>query len=192
MQDWERYCMKRFLAAAGLCFLGTQPVMADDVTEALETALEAYEEGDTSYALEELEYAKQLMMAMKADDLVGFLPEAPEGWSREVNTEMNAGLAMMGGGTGAEATYEGDGGRVTITLMADHPMVAGMAGMISNAGMLGAKIERVGREKFMVNDGEISGLIDNRILVQASGGDVPMMLEMLESMDFKALADFGS
>ena len=31
----------------------------------------------------------------------------------EVNTEMNAGLSMMGGGTGAEALYEGDGQRIT-------------------------------------------------------------------------------
>ncbi len=165
--------------------------MADDIKEAIESALSAYEEGDTQYALEELEFAKQLLLAIKTDALVEFLPEAPEGWSREINTEMNAGLAFMGGGTGAEATYEGDGQSITLTLMADNPMVAGMAGMITNATLIGAKIERVGREKFMVHDGEINGLIDKRILVKASGGDVDVMLGLLEQMDFRALGKFG-
>lgn len=178
------------LAGAALAFtLGT--AQADDITEALQSALEAYEDGDTQYALEELEYAKQLLQALKTDALVEFLPEAPDGWSREVNTEMNAGLAFMGGGTGAEATYSGDGQSITITVMADNPMVAGMAGMIGNAGLMGAKIERVGRQKFMVMDSEINGLVDNRILVKASGGDVDMMLELLETMDFRALGKFG-
>jgi hypothetical protein len=66
-----------------------------------------------------------------------------------------------------------------------------MAGMIGNAGMMGGKLERVGREKFMVLDGEITGLIDNRILVKATGGEVDAMLSLIEMMDFRALADFG-
>ncbi|MEO1346268.1 MAG: hypothetical protein AAFV74_19175, partial [Pseudomonadota bacterium] len=165
---------------------------ADDITEALESAIQAYEDGDTQYALEELEFAKQLLQAMKTDELVQFLPDAPDGWSREVNTEMNAGLAFMGGGSGAEATYDGDGQSITITMMADNPMVAGMAGMIGNAGLMGAQVERLGRQKFMIMEGEISGLVDNRILIQASGGDVDDMLELLETMDFRALGKFGT
>jgi len=97
----------------------------------------------------------------------------------------------MGGGTGAEATYEGEGQRITVTVMADNPMVSGMAGMISNAALLGAKIERLGREKFMVQDGEVNGLIDKRILVKAEGGEVETMLALLETMDFRGLKRFG-
>ncbi len=184
--------MKTLIAATTTVLLAAAPVMADDITDALQSAIDAYEDGDTQYALEELEYAKQLLMALKTDALVEFLPEAPDGWTREVNTEMNAGLAMMGGGTGAEATYEGEGQRITISIMADNPMVAGMAGMISNAALLGAKIERVGRQKFMVKDGEINGLVDKRILVKAEGGEVETMLELLGTMDFRGLKGFGS
>jgi hypothetical protein len=180
-----------FATAMALAALSAPAAQADDVTDALESAREAYEAGDLTYAIEELDYAKQLMVAQNADALVQFLPEAPDGWSREVNTEMNAGLAMMGGGTGAEATYEGDGGSMTLTIMADNPMVGAMAGMIGNAGMMGGKLERVGREKFMVLDGEITGLIDKRILVKATGGEVDAMLSLIEMMDFRALADFG-
>jgi hypothetical protein len=184
--------MKRFLLASCAVALSVTMAKSDDIADALQSAMDAYEEGDTQYALEELEFAKQLLMALKTDALVEFLPAAPDGWERTVNTEMNAGLSFMGGGTGAEATYEGEGQSITVTLMADNPIVAGMAGMIGNATLMGAKIERVGREKFMVQEGEINGLVDNRILVKASGGNVETMLELLETMDFRELGRFGS
>lgn len=183
--------MKTLIAAAAV-LVAAQPLMADEITDTLQSAIEAYEAGDAQFALEELEYAKQLMMAQKTDALVEFLPPAPDGWTREVNTEMNAGLAMMGGGTGAEATYEGAGGRITITIMADNPMVGAMSGMIANAALMGAKVERVGREKFMVKDGEVTGLIDKRIMVKGSGGEVAKILELLATIDFQGLKRFGT
>lgn len=184
--------IRTFLLSATIALGSAAAARADDITDALHSAIEAYEDGDTQYALEELEYAKQLLVAMKADALVGFLPEPPEGWNREVSTEMGAGLAMMGGGTGAEADYSKDGeDGFTITLMADNPMVGAMAGMLGNAAAIGARIERVGRQKMMVQDGEITGLVDNRILVQAKGGETGMMLEVLKTIDYRALANFG-
>ena len=89
---------RSFLAVSVLSLSAALPAHADDVTDALQNAITSYEEGDIGYAMEELDYAKQLMASMKADALTGFLPEAPDGWTREVNTEMGAGLAMMGGG----------------------------------------------------------------------------------------------
>lgn len=182
----------RILAAAAAVLVAAQPLMADEISDTLQSALDAYEEGDAQYALEELDYARQLLLALKTDALVEFLPAAPDGWTREVNTEMNTGLSMMGGGTGAEATYQGEGQRITITFMADNPMVGAMAGMISNAAMLGAKVERVGREKFMVKDGEVTGLVDNRILVKGTGGEVETILELLGTVDFRELKRFGT
>jgi len=180
-------------ATAAFCLMAasTFAASADDVTDTLESALKAYEEGDIKYALEELEYAKQLISAMKTDALSAFLPEAPDGWTREVNSDANAGLAFLGGGVGAEAEYRSDNDRFTISITADNPMVGAMAGMFSNAGVMGVKMERVGRQKFMNQDGELTGLIDNRILVQASGAAVEMMLPLLELIDYKALEDFG-
>ncbi|WP_300512666.1 hypothetical protein [Aliiroseovarius sp.] len=182
--------MKVFLAATAL-LLSTIAARADEVSDTLESALAAYNEGDIQYALEELEYAKQLIAAMKTDALSAFLPAAPDGWTREVNSEMNAGLAFMGGGIGAEADYSRDGQTFSITIMADNPMIAAFAGMIGNAGMMGAKLERVGRMKYMNQDGELSGLVDNRILIQAKGAPVDVMIPVLKAIDVKALEDFG-
>lgn len=185
--------MKRLIAAAALVVLPGMPALADDVTETLQSAIDAYEAGDVQYALEEIAYAQQLLQAMKAEGLTAFLPPAPEGWTREIDTEVNQGLAMMGGGTGAEATYSGDGHDFTVTLMADNPMVGAMAAMFANPMLMGStgKIVRVGRQKFVNQDGEMTGLVDNRILVSASGAAPEVMLPVLETIDYEALAGFG-
>lgn len=182
--------MKRIAALATglLCAL---PAAADEVVDTLNSAISAYEGGDVQYALEELAYAQQLLLSLKTNSLQAFLPEAPEGWTRTINEEMNTGLAMMGGGVGAEATYNTGTDDFTLRLMMDNPMVAALAGMIPNAAVMGAKIERVGREKFMNQNGELTALIGNRVLVQASGGELSTMLDFLKTMDFGALADFG-
>ncbi|WP_212525178.1 hypothetical protein [Actibacterium sp. MT2.3-13A] len=184
--------MKRIFLSAALTALPLS-AQADDVTDTLKSAIEAYEAGDVQYALEEIAFARQLLQAMKTEGLAGFLPPPPEGWSREVNTEMSAGMAMFGGGTGAEAEYTGAEARFTVTLMADTPMVAAMAGMFANPMIMAAsgRIIRVGRQKFLDQDGELTGLINGRVLVQASGADVAVMLPVLEAIDFEGLGAFG-
>jgi len=186
--------MRIVLAAAALA-LAALPARADEVTEALQNAITAYEEGDIPYAMEELTYAQSLMTALQAQGLAGFLPEPPAGWTREINSEAGAAMGMMGGGTAAEATYSGDGQSFTITFTADNPMVAAMAGMFSNAAMLtasGAKMIRVGREKFVDQDGQLTAVIDNRILIQANGAGAEVMVPVLETIDFRELSRFGS
>ena len=172
--------------------LAAPVAQADEVTETLQSAIAAYEEGDIPYALEELAYAQQLMQEMKAAGLAEFLPEAPEGWTREVDTEMTQAMGMMGGGSGAEATYSDEAGQsFTVTLTADNPMVSAMAGMFASAGLMGGKMVRVGREKFIDQEGDLTAVIDNRILIQASGAEVDVMLPVLEAIDYRELARFG-
>lgn len=165
---------------------------ADEITDALDAATAAYKNGEIQYALEELDFARNKMLTLKTDALTAYLPEAPAGWTRTVNTEMNAGMAMMGGGVGAEARYNSDDAEFTITMMADNPMVASMGAMLANAGMMGLKLERIGRQKFMVQEGEYTGLIDNRVLIQARGDQPELILDTLKTIDFTALGKFGN
>ncbi|MBL4915634.1 hypothetical protein [Szabonella alba] len=188
-----RSISRSLILAAAFAF--TAPaVQADQITETIQSALDAYAAGDVQYAMDELAYAQQQLQALKADSLAVFLPEAADGWTRTVNTEMNAGLMMMGGGTGAEASYEGPGGSFKISLTADNPMVASMGAMLGNATLMAqmGKIERVGRQRFLNQDGSLSALIGNRVLVQAQGGDVADMLPALEMIDYAGLEKFGS
>ncbi len=184
--------MRPILTATAATLFLAGPAASDDVTTAIESALQAYKDGDRQYALEELAYATQLLKAMKTEDLSTFLPSAPDGWAREVDTEFASSLPFMGGGVGASADYSGGGPSFTVTLMADNPMVASMAPMLANAGLMGGRMIRVGREKFVAQDGEIMGLVGNRVLIQVSGGDPELVVPMLESMDMAGLATFGS
>lgn len=185
--------MIRFLssiALAALCL--AQPVSADEVEDTLNSAIDAYRDGDMQYALEELAYATSLLTAMKSDSLSAFLPQAPEGWTREVNAEMNAGMAMMGGGVGAEATYSNGQDSFKVTMMADNAMVAGLGSVLANATIIpGIKLHRAGRQKFAEQDGELTGLIDNRVLIQANGASTDVMLDLLRTIDFRELGRFG-
>lgn len=186
--------MKYALPALAALMISTAPALADDVSDAITNALEAYNDGDMQYATEELNFALQLLNEMKAGTLEAFLPEPMEGWTRELDDSMAAGLGVMGGGIGAQAEYTNGSEYFTVMLMADSPMVTAMAGMLGNAAMItasGGKMVRVGREKFMSQDDELTALIGNRVLVQASGGDVDLMIEHLETMDFRELAGFG-
>lgn len=184
--------MKTIIYTAAIFLTAATFARADEVSDTLQSAMDAYAEGDLQYALEELEFAKQLMLTQKTDALTVFLPDAPDGWTRELNTEINATLGMMGGGVGAEAEYSNDNDSFVLSIYADNPMVGAMGAMISNAAAMGMKVERVGREKFAVQDDTVQGLIDNRILVKAEGGDVAMMLSLLEQIDFRALGQFGN
>jgi hypothetical protein len=184
--------MKAIAAAAvtALLALAPAPTHADEIADTIRAALEAYESGDVQYATDELAYAQQLLRELKASGLSGFLPPAPEGWTRTDDTEMSANMGFMGGGVGAKATYEKGGSRFEITLMADNPMVAAMGGMFANAAMMGMKQVRVGRERFADQDGQLTALIANRVLVQASGAPVDVMVPVLQEIDFAGLGSF--
>lgn len=181
------------IPALVLAALLAAPVQADPIADTIRSALEAWEGGDRQFALDELITAQQMIQSAKADDLSAFLPEAPEGWTREVKTDMNAGLAMMGGGIGAEATYQGPDASFRITIMADNPLVASMGAMLSNAQLMATmgKVVRVGRVRFLQQDNSLQALIANRVLVQAQDADPAVMLPVLETMDLAALEKFG-
>lgn len=181
-------------AALGLCVALTAPMaQADDVTDTIDALRDAYEAGDVAMALEELNFLQAMLTDMRTESLAEFLPEAPDGWTREVETEMSGIMAMTGGGAGATGTYSKDNDSFTISLLADSPMITAMGAMLSNpmiARAAGGKLNRVGGIKVLDMDGSLSALIDGRILLQAEGATSDVMLPVIERMDFDALADF--
>ena len=179
------------LAAAALAL--PLQAQADDITDALTAAITAYEAGEIGDALDELAYAEQLLQGLQAQGLMEFLPTALPGWTREVDPDAASAVAIFGGGAIAEASYTGPGTSFTVTLMADNPMVMQMGAMLGNRAMMAmmGTIVRVNGENFVNQHGEILGLIDGRILVQASGGSVDDMIAHLEEIDFDTLQDFG-
>jgi hypothetical protein len=80
----NRFFSRRTIAltAISMCTaLGS--VRADDVTDAIEQALEAYNDKDFSLAVAQLDTAAQLIRQARADALTELLPEAPDGWEAD-------------------------------------------------------------------------------------------------------------
>ena len=181
----------RILAFAGLSILLVSgAAQADEFTDTLEAASEAYAEGDIKAASEELTYASQLLQKMKAEQFAELLPEALDGWTMEVSTEANAAVGMFGGGTTATGEYSNGSQSFRITMMADNPSVMSMAGMLANPAMMSSmgEIVRIQRQSFVVQDGELTGMIDGRVLIQASGNaSQEDIVAHLEQIDFRAL-----
>lgn len=170
------------------------PVAADEFTDVVEEALEAYRAGDTAGARKDLDYAVKLLAEAKAKDLAALLPAAPAGWTREDGDAEGGGMAMamFGGGTAASATYSRGSDTVELTVVTDSPMVSAVGAMVSGvASVAGVQTRRIHRTAFGVTDGEMQGVIDDRVLVSASGSaSEDDKAALIELMDFEKLSRF--
>jgi len=182
------------LAAVLAVALAAGAARADEFTDVLDSARSAYEEGDIGVAIEELSYANKLLLEIKAESLSQFLPEPLEGWTREpVDAGAGGGLAMaFGGGTATAAQYVSGAEELTITLVANSPMVAGLGAMITGMSSLsGGKPLRIQRTQFSNNDGELQGVAGGKVLISVSGdATLESKTAFLEQMDMRALGDF--
>ncbi len=186
--------VRRLLGAACVLIVSSVAVDADEFTDVVNSAMELYNEGDISGAREELDYAVKLLAEIKSDSLSNFLPDALPGWEKEAAQADGTGMAMamFGGGTAAAASYRSDDSELTITLVANSPMISSIGAMVSGMSALtGGKPIRIQRTQFGNNDGELQGVVDNRILVSVNGSaSLEDKQAYLEAMDFGALKDF--
>lgn len=185
--------MRSILVSAAVAVALAAPARADEIADTIRSALSAYEAGDLQYALEELAAATQMIGALRTDALAAFLPEAPAGWTREVNTDYGRSLALFGGGSGAEARYDGPDGSFTLSVVADSPVVASFAAIFGNPAMLGqmGTVTRIGRHRVLDQGGQLVSLLGNRVLVQASGAAPEAMMPFIRAMDLDGLAAFN-
>lgn len=168
---------------------------ADEFLTSLDAARKAYEKGDVNAVREELDYARQLLGQMRASNLEDLLPAARDGWERQkAESNSQAGMAMFGGGTTTEARYTRDGDRVTIGIVADSPLIASMSMIFSNPALAGAngQMKRIKGQKALIKeDGEITTLVDGRILVTVSGNaSAEDMQAWFEAIEFDKLKGF--
>lgn len=167
---------------------------ADEFTDTLDSALEAYKAGDVSAAQQDLDYAGKLLGAMKSETLAKLLPPAPAGWTQEQtdNTEAAGVMGMFGGGTAATATYRRGEEAMELTLLANSPMVTGMAGMLSGiASMGGGKPMRINRTEFALNEQDLQGVVGGKVMVSVGGNaTIDDKTALVETLDFDALSDF--
>lgn len=177
--------LKTAAAAAALLTLSVQPLWADEVTDTLQNAIAAYEDGDMQYAFEELAFAQQLLQEKRLEQFRSFLPPVPAGWS-EVQNNYNQG----GGMVMVNVTYRGQAGQIMVTISLDNPQMAQVSQMLSNPAQLSGnrKMVRIGRYKFIEQPNQMMGVVGGRIFVQANGNDMNVLRAAIDGMDLRGLA----
>jgi len=175
------------------------PVYADDVKDSIKEAIEYYDEGDYSGAVESLNYATQLIQQKKSENLTSFLPEPLDGWTADKSSSQAVGAAMFGGGVTAERRYAKEESQVTVQIVTDSPMLQTMMMMFSNpmfASSDGGKMEKIKRQKAIVKydpptqQGEIQIVVAKRFLVTINGNNVSIddLKAYAEGIDYKKLS----
>jgi opacity protein-like surface antigen len=163
--------------AAVLAIAAATPARADEITDAIGEAQRAYQGGQMQAAQTALQEALQLLQQRGAATLAAALPDALPGWTADEATSNAAGGAGMFGGSTASRTYRNAQGQsVEIEVMSDNPMIAQIGAMLANPMMAGAmgRLVRIGEQRaIQATDGNVSMLVDNRILVQVQGDAPP-------------------
>lgn len=176
----------------------TTMVFADDVTDSIQEASEAYAKGDNAKALESLNYAVQLIQQAKAQGLEVLLPQPLSGWTGEKAESTAVGAAMFGGGITVERRYTKADSSISIQIVTDSPMLQGMMALFSNpmfATSSGGKLEKIAGQKVISTydaskqSGEYKFVIANKYMVTIKGQKVSVedMKAYAEGIDFKKM-----
>src|SRR5579863_2801484 len=128
-QQGRPHPMRRFWLAAIWLALALPPAArADDVTDQIDQAVAAYRKGDLTTAVAALDAAAGLIRDKKSQAWKAVLPEPLEGWTGDPPEAQALPPALLGGGTTVSRKYRKSGDTVTVTVMADAPLVQALAG----------------------------------------------------------------
>jgi len=188
------------LTLAAALSLGSA-VRADEVTDQLDAARKAYESGDLSGAVDTLNFAVAKIKEQVTARLLQLLPEPLPGWQADAAQSESAGIAAMITGTNlSRRYYREDGAEVTLSLMADSPLLPMLTMFLSSPFMMQADPETkpysLKGQRGMLKHGagsneyEVSLMVGNRILIQAKGSglsDEKPVQAYLDAMDLDAI-----
>lgn len=183
---------------------------ADEITKGIDYAKEAYEDGDYSEAIEELNFAIAQIQSLQVDELRKALPEPLSGWTmEEQESEILAfGFFGLGQGLGVTRRYykEDSDETIEITIGAQSMLLQQITMFLNNPAMAAAqpntKLEKkriAGKritiiEEFSSEDerGKLSLTPDDKIMVIIEGRDISdkaILYEYLDGIDFDLMAE---
>ncbi len=182
---------------------------ADEITEGMDYAKEAYEDGDYSDAIEELEIAITQIQSLQTSELRKALPEPLAGWTAEDQESQAASFGFFGLGSAAVGAtrryYEEESDEsIEISIMGESPLVQQLRMIIQNPGLQpGTKLEvkriegkrRKIAETFSAEDmeGKLSlELEEKQIFITVEGWDISdkeILYEYLLGVDFELVLE---
>lgn len=198
MIDLKKLSLQKTLFAT-LLFSSSNLVLADNVSDSINEALQYYDKQQYSNAIESLNYASQLIQQKKAETLTAFLPEPLDGWEAEKATSEAVTANFFGGGLTAKRQYNKDSSQITIQITSDSPLLQSAALLLSTpffTSLSAAQSEKIAEQKAMItyNDsthtGELKIIIDNRFFVQINGRKINKddLKAYAKNIDYKKLS----
>ncbi|MGV3651373.1 MAG: hypothetical protein ACO1OK_08100 [Devosia sp.] len=188
--------MKKQIAALLIAAAMIAPAQADEISDTIQEALDAYQAENISGATQSLNYAIQLISQMNSDRFAQLLPAPLSGWTAEDVESESAGMAMFGGGMQVARNYTGGSGDIRVEMIGDSPILGQFIGIFANPAMMSAmgKPVRVGSQNGLEDqDGKLTFVVANRFLVTIDGGaSRDDKLAYANAIDFNALSRFGS
>jgi hypothetical protein len=177
------------------------PLPADEVTDQIDAARQAYEAGELRSAVQTLQFAVASIQEKVNLSLLDLLPAPLEGWSADEPQAQSGGMAAMIAGTNlSRRYYREDGAEVEVSITADSPLLPMMTMMLSNPMMLqsspGTRVyTHEGRRGTIQHEAdsrhwEITLMLSNNVLVQVSGSGVEErepVESYLKAMDLAAV-----
>ena len=186
--------LRHGLAALLLIGCCAQDARADDVTDQINEALKAYQNHDAQTALAALDAAASLLRQARAESFKALLPAAPSGWTADDAEATSVGPAMLGGGMTASRKYHNGDQQVDLQIMADSPMLQGMAALLGSpfAAVGGMKTVVVAgrRLSYAPDENSYMTLVGNKVIVKVEGNKgVPdaALKSFIGAIDFTAI-----
>jgi hypothetical protein len=186
--------LRQGMAAVLLIAASAYGAHADDVTDQINEALKAYQNHDTQTAIAALDAASTLLRQARAEGLKKLLPAVPSGWTADAAESSAVGAAMLGGGTTASRTYHNGSQRVEVQIMADSPMLQGMAALLNSplAAMGGMKTVVITGRRMSYNesDNSYTTLVADKVIVKLDGNKdtpEPTLKSFIGAIDFTAI-----
>ncbi len=189
------------LIALASAFWLSGTINADEVTDQLETAKQAYSSGELRAAVDSLNFAVAKIQERMTANLLKLLPDPLDGWQADAPQAQSGGMAAMITGTTLTRRYiREDGAEVTLSLMADSPMIPMLTMAMSMPfvmqsnqdmktyafkGQRGMLEHAAGSDHY-----ELTLMVGNRLLIQGKGSkiaDIKPIEGYLEKLDLNAI-----
>ena len=188
----------RFLFVVLTLAFSSGQIRADDITDQIHSALEAYAQQDYQGAIGDLNYAVARIQETIHTKNAKLLPEALEGWTASEVENTGAAMAMLGGGNSLTRHYTRGPESVEINITANSPWIAGMMQMMSNPMLMAGnpdlkpyRYKRVnGMKESTEGHVEVTLSLASQVMVKVTGdslSDEAVIEQYLDAMDFEQI-----
>ena len=189
-----------FAAALILLLAYGVPATADEVTNQINQALQSYGKHDLKAAASALDAAATLIRQMQTQAWKRLLPKPAAGWSAEKAEGSALSPAVFGGALTVSRKYRKGNAVVTVSIVANSPMVQAMAAFLTGSlgTMLGAgDLVIIGGRRVLhsKNDNSYQTLVAKTVLVKVEGNPSTKdadLRQYIGAIDFAAVKHLAS